>query len=417
MDMLQSQIQPDQSHAVARARLWPALASICFCIGCNGLSIEQHTIAEFETTYGSFAFELRDDVAPQASAAMAAHVNSGFYNTTVIHEVAAGHIAIGGFVRAELVEKPAGEPIALETAARLSNARGTIAMARAEGADSATSQFFFNLADNASLDPSADQPGFAVFGVVAEGQDVIDAIAALPTAADGQLSDVPIRDVAIRSTARIDSSESAAGRISVAIDTTLGRIVASLDPASAPGTVENFLQYVDSGFYRGTLFHRVEPGFVVQGGGFVRAYAPKAAFDSIANESLNDLKNVRESIALESASDQIFNASRFRLNLTDNPQFDAQGGQLGFPVFGSISSGREVLARIAVVETAQRGDLSSAPIEDILIISAQAYSIPVGLDTTLWTNADFAASGNAAVGVGRDMVRTLIYYAITSPGN
>lgn len=383
-------------------------------VGCDGFIVQQNTVAEFETTLGTFAFELRNDIAPATSAAFAARVNSGFYNTTVIHEVVPdGYIAIGGYVRAGLSQKETRDPIALE--ARLPHLRGTIAMARTDDPDSATSQFFFNLVDNASLDPSDEGPGYAVFGFIIEGQDVVDTIAGLPTAAEGQNSEVPIRDVAIRSVVRSDLPEPAEGRVGVTIETTLGRIAVNLDAAAAPATVDNFLQYVDSGFYRGTVFHRVVPGFVVQGGGFVRAYSPKPAADSIPNESVNGLKNVRESISIEASGDQIFDAARFRLNLVNNPQFDARGAELGFPVFGSIYSGREALDRIAAVETAPRGDIEDAPIDDILIRTARTYSIPAESDTRPWDEADLAEAGNDAIELGRDLLRTVIYYGIARP--
>jgi cyclophilin family peptidyl-prolyl cis-trans isomerase len=408
---MRAQRRERTSQSCVTAALLGAMLSLA---GCDVLVVEQRTVVEFDTTMGSFAFELRDDVAPATVAAFADRVASGFYDATVIHEVVSnGYIAIGGYIRGGLTEKPTGDPIALESG--LPNRIGTVAMARGDEPDSATSRFFFNLADNAAFDSTDQQPGYAVFGDVVSGMDTIRAIGELATTQESEFTDLPVRDVLIRAAVRTPLPDPADGREGVLLETSLGDVLVSVNLADAPGTARNFLAYVDSGFYRGTVFHRAVQGFVVEGGGFVRAYEPTPAFDDIPNESLNGLRNVRESIAVASSTDRILDTSHIHVNLADNPQFDSQGSELGFPVFGAIASGRSALDAIAAVETSPRGDIAFAPVVDILITAARVYSVPAGIDPQPWDNADFAEAVNDSIDLGRDVIRTLIYYGISSP--
>jgi cyclophilin family peptidyl-prolyl cis-trans isomerase len=127
------------------------------------------------------------------------YVGSGFYQSTLFHRVIAGFVVQGGGYTAGLAKQTGqAAPIVLESNKGLLNTRGTVAMARTNVPDSATSEFFVNLVDNPALDyQSAVSPGYAVFGTVIKGMDVVDAIAATPTTTINATTDVPITDVSI----------------------------------------------------------------------------------------------------------------------------------------------------------------------------------------------------------------------------
>ncbi len=151
------------------------------------------------TSKGTVVMELRADVVPTTVNNFLSYVNSGYYQSTLFHRVIAGFVVQGGGYTTGMVKK-AGQSaaIALESNKGLSNTRSSVAMARSSAADSATSEFYVNLADNLSLDwQSAASPGYAVFGQVIQGMDVVDTIAATPTAVFNGTADVPTTDVTI----------------------------------------------------------------------------------------------------------------------------------------------------------------------------------------------------------------------------
>ena len=129
------------------------------------------------------------------------YVNAGYYKDTLFHRVIAGFVIQGGGYTTGMVKKAGqGAPIALESNKGLSNTRSTLAMARTSDPNSATSEFFINLVDNPSLDYlSVASPGYAVFGTVVKGMDVVDAIAALPTGTVNGIADIPTTEVTISS--------------------------------------------------------------------------------------------------------------------------------------------------------------------------------------------------------------------------
>ena len=151
------------------------------------------------TSKGSIVLELNPQVVPATVDNFLKYVNAGYYKSTLFHRVIAGFVVQGGGYTTGLVKKAGqGAPIALESNKGLLNARGSLAMARTSVSDSATSEFYVNLVDNPSLDyQSAANPGYAVFGKVVQGMDVVDAIAAVPTATFNATADVPTSDVAI----------------------------------------------------------------------------------------------------------------------------------------------------------------------------------------------------------------------------
>jgi cyclophilin family peptidyl-prolyl cis-trans isomerase len=151
----------------------------------------------FDTTAGEFVIELDLLAAPQTAAHFRNVVGQGYYTGTLFHEVRPGALVQGGGFARRLEEKETRDPIVNEARAGLSNARGTIAMARTEDPNSATSQFFFNLVDNSLLNPTLQQAGYCVFGAVVEGIDVIDAIGAVQTGPRDELRDVPLEDIIV----------------------------------------------------------------------------------------------------------------------------------------------------------------------------------------------------------------------------
>ena len=155
--------------------------------------------------------------------------------------------------------------------------------------------------------------------------------------------------------------------------TSRGRIVLELYPAKAPETVKNFLAYVDSGFYAGTIFHRIIDGFVVQGGGFDAEMTQKQVQAPIQNEADNGLKNVKGSISMARTNDPHSATSQFFLNLSDNAFLDhtAKNPQgWGYAVFGQIIEGIDVLDQMGKVATGRAGMHSDVPKEPISVSAA-----------------------------------------------
>lgn len=152
----------------------------------------------FETNMGNFVVQLDAKRAPLTVENFLRYVNEGFYNGTIFSRVVENFVAQGGGYTPDLKEKPAHEPIVNESGNGLSNLRGTIAMARTGSAHSATSQFFINLVDNAGLNPLPTRWGYAVFGEVVEGMDVVDSIGHVITGPAGVFEDgVPHKPVII----------------------------------------------------------------------------------------------------------------------------------------------------------------------------------------------------------------------------
>ena len=155
---------------------------------------------ELQTTAGVIRLELDDAKAPITVANFLNYVNAGHYNGTVFHRVIDGFMVQGGGMTADMKEKPTRAPIPLESRNGLSNARGTVAMARTSVPDSATAQFFINVKDNVFLDAanSRDGNGYAVFAKVVEGMDVVDKIRKVQTGSRGPHQDVPVEPVTIK---------------------------------------------------------------------------------------------------------------------------------------------------------------------------------------------------------------------------
>jgi peptidyl-prolyl cis-trans isomerase B (cyclophilin B) len=153
-----------------------------------------------ETSLGTIKLELDDVKAPLTVANFLSYVDEKFYDNTIFHRVISNFMIQGGGFAPGLRQKTTRAPIKNESPNGLSNARGTIAMARLPDPDSATAQFFINVVDNAR---SLDQPRYCVFGKVIDGLDVVDKIKAVPTGRRGMHDDVPTRDVVIKSVRRV----------------------------------------------------------------------------------------------------------------------------------------------------------------------------------------------------------------------
>jgi peptidyl-prolyl cis-trans isomerase B (cyclophilin B) len=155
----------------------------------------------------------------------------------------------------------------------------------------------------------------------------------------------------------------------VQMQTSAGALTIELDDASAPATVENFLAYVRAGHYDGTVFHRVIPRFMIQGGGFAPGMQQKPTRSPVANESANGLQNKRYTLAMARTSDPHSATAQFFINTTDNGFLDraqAQDGW-GYAVFGRVVAGTEVVDAIEKVRTGRRGGHGDVPLDDVVI--------------------------------------------------
>ncbi len=153
----------------------------------------------------------------------------------------------------------------------------------------------------------------------------------------------------------------------VVITTSMGEITAELDPARAPITVENFLKYVDSGHFDGTIFHRVIPGFMIQGGGMTPDMKEKATRPPIKLEAGNGLSNLRGTLAMARTGDPNSATSQFFINHKDNKALDSAGG--GYAVFGKVLTGLDVVDKIAAVRTGSKGPHDDVPVQPVTITS------------------------------------------------
>jgi cyclophilin family peptidyl-prolyl cis-trans isomerase len=175
-------------------------------------------------------------------------------------------------------------------------------------------------------------------------------------------------------------SAHAAGMQRVQLQTSLGAIVLELDGDKAPATVENFLGYVNDGFYDGTIFHRVIDGFMIQGGGFTLEFDQKETRAAVKNEAANGLKNTRGTVAMARTADPHSATAQFFINVVDNPFLDytaATADGYGYAVFGKVVEGMEVVDKLRQVPTGRRGPFEGVPetpvvIEKAVVVGAEA---------------------------------------------
>jgi peptidyl-prolyl cis-trans isomerase A (cyclophilin A) len=190
---------------MSRMRIWLATASVLTILSIAFYGFGQGKVASrqanpvviLETTMGNIKVELFANKAPITTKNFLTYVNAGFYNGTIVHRVDFV-VGMGGYTEA-LMAKSALPPIKNESKNGLKNLRGMLSMARYEDPDSATSQFFVNLKDNAHLDAAGGKFGYAVFGKVIEGMDIVDSIAKVKTGTKGPFYNIPMQTVTVKS--------------------------------------------------------------------------------------------------------------------------------------------------------------------------------------------------------------------------
>ncbi|WP_454194521.1 peptidylprolyl isomerase [Nocardia sp. Marseille-Q1738] len=159
----------------------------------------------------------------------------------------------------------------------------------------------------------------------------------------------------------------------VNLSTNYGPIVLELDDQKAPNTVRNFVDYVNSGHYNGTIFHRVIPGFMIQGGGFEPGLRQKGTKAPIQNEANNGLKNTKYTVAMARTNDPHSATAQFFINVSDNDFLNHSAptpSGWGYAVFGAVTEGTDVVDKIAGVRTSSAGMHQDVPVDDVVIESA-----------------------------------------------
>ena len=171
----------------------------------------------------------------------------------------------------------------------------------------------------------------------------------------------------------LGTAHAAAGDPRVLLETSMGNITVELAPERAPITVRNFLAYVEKGHYDGTIFHRVIPGFMIQGGGFTADMNEKPTMQPIPLEARGGLPNDRYTIAMARTSYPHSATSQFFINVADNDFLNADRAQdgNGYTVFGRVVAGEDVVDKIAGVKTGAKGMMRDVPIEAVTIKSAK----------------------------------------------
>lgn len=174
--------------------------------------------------------------------------------------------------------------------------------------------------------------------------------------------------------ALISATAAYAANPKVELKTTMGSVVFELYPENAPKTVENFLQYVKDGFYDGTVFHRVIPGFMVQGGGFTPNMQEKKTRPTIRNEAGNGLRNAVGTVAMARTADPHSATAQFFINVAENDFLDFKSADdkgYGYTVFARVTTGMDVVAKIVQVPTATVGPHQNVPRQPVVIERAR----------------------------------------------
>jgi cyclophilin family peptidyl-prolyl cis-trans isomerase len=157
----------------------------------------------------------------------------------------------------------------------------------------------------------------------------------------------------------------------IVFETTLGNFTIEFFEKEAPISVANFKKYIDEGFFDGTIFHRIVPGFVIQGGGFTEDMTQKKNNPAIKNEADNGLKNSRGTLSMARTNDINSATSQFFVNLKDNDFLDHSRGNFGYAVFARVTQGMDVIDKIAAVETGRKKGFDDVPVEPVIMTSVR----------------------------------------------
>jgi peptidyl-prolyl cis-trans isomerase A (cyclophilin A) len=158
----------------------------------------------------------------------------------------------------------------------------------------------------------------------------------------------------------------------ILFETTLGDFKIEFFEKEAPLSVANFRKYIDGGFFNGTIFHRIVPGFVIQGGGFTEDMAQKKTEAPVKNEADNGLKNARGTLSMARTNDINSATSQFFVNLKDNDFLDHSRGNFGYAVFARVIEGMDVVDKIAAVETGRKRGFDDVPLEAVIMKTVRA---------------------------------------------
>ena len=157
----------------------------------------------------------------------------------------------------------------------------------------------------------------------------------------------------------------------IRFETSLGDFTIELFEKEAPVSVANFSRYIEDGFFDGTIFHRIVPGFVIQGGGFTEDMTQKTTKPPIKNEADNGLKNKRGTLSMARTNDINSATSQFFVNLKDNDFLDHSRGNFGYAVFAKVTDGMDVVDKIAAVETGRKRGFDDVPVEAVTMKSVR----------------------------------------------
>ena len=157
----------------------------------------------------------------------------------------------------------------------------------------------------------------------------------------------------------------------IRFETSLGDFTIEMFEKEAPESVANFTRYIDDGFFDGTIFHRIVPGFVIQGGGFTEDMTQKKTKPPVKNEADNGLKNKRGTLSMARTNDINSATSQFFVNLKDNDFLDHSRGNFGYAVFAKVTEGMDVVDKIAAVETGRKRGFDDVPVEPVTMKSVK----------------------------------------------
>ena len=224
-----------------------------------------------------------------------------------------------------------------------------------------------------TVEPKTEEPAAGAAGVGTKAPPTVepktDDAAEVPTAQSAAEAErLAAEDAAF--------AKANTGKPVVVLETNLGTIKIEMTPERTPVTVKNFLEYVNDGFFADTIFHRVVPGFVIQGGGFTEDFTKKETRDSIENEAAKGIKNVRGTISMARTRARESATSQFFISLKDNAMLDYRGEHptgWGYAAFGQVIEGMDVVDEIAAIPTVRKGPFPKPEVPSTTVFIKKAY--------------------------------------------